>query len=172
MGTRGRVPNRSGDQAYARNVNRADRPPVTKGLLREVEPWDPDPEWPESLQRIWNSMAKSGQSDFYQESDWAYAHFVFEEMAAYRAKAPMRKKNETTGKWEDVVDPETGEVQFYPHHKMSGQMFQAIMSALTSLMLTEGDRRRARIELESKPEESDAEVLAIADYQAVLGVVE
>ena len=37
--------------------------------------------------------------------------------------------------------------------KRSGQMFQALMSSLQSLLLTEGDRRRVRIELSEVPVE-------------------
>lgn len=96
---------------------------------------------------------ESGIADFYQASDYAYAHIVFSELSVYRRKG---------------VNRETGEE--YPTHKPSGQMFQAIMSALTSLGMTEGDRRRMRIELESPAEESDAEILAIAEYEADLGL--
>lgn len=53
------------------------------------------------------------------------------------------------------------------YHKRSGQMLQTIMSSLTSLMLTEGERRRARLELaEPKPDVESAGVTAINDYKS------
>lgn len=152
MGTRGPIPNRTGDLSRERDANRDDRPPVTKGTLRNTEPWPADPDWSEFVQRVYGSLVTSGIADFYQDSDYAYAHIVMSELDTYRRKGTDR----------DGVP--------YPTHKPSGQMFQAIMSAVTSLGMTEGDRRRMRIELESPAEESDAEVLAIASYEDMLGV--
>lgn len=39
-----------------------------------------------------------------------------------------------------------------------------------NLLVTEGDRRRVRIELQPEPEETPAAVLAIADYKRELGL--
>lgn len=169
MGARGPIGHRSGDLSRERDANRNNRPPVTKGALRDSVPWQPDPAWSDFTKRVYRSLMTSGIADFYQDSDWAAAHIIFSELDVYRHRAPMRRKNDE-GKWEDVLDPATGEVVKLPYHKPSGQMFQAIWSALTSLGMTEGDRRRMRIELESPAEESNAEVLAIADYKADLGL--
>lgn len=174
MGWTGPVPNKSTNLSRERDANRGGRPPVTKGQSIDAEPWPADPGWTEPLRRMWESLAQSGQASFYQASDWAYAWFVFDEVNVYRKPAPVmitdpddpRKKRRIQS-----VD-ENGEPEFYENHKPSGQMFQAIMSALSSLGMTEGDRRRMRIELEDKPEKDDAEVLAIAEYQDLLGVAD
>jgi hypothetical protein len=100
---------------------------------------------------LWKSLIDSGQSDFYQQSDWAFAYSVCEDLSMY--KNPLLTKD--------------GE----EYHKRSGQMLQTIYSAMERLLVTEGDRRRVRIELEEPQEETtSAAVIAIADYQAELGV--
>jgi len=77
-----------------------------------------DRNWHPIAKRLWNAMKKSGQAVFYEPSDWAVAYSLMDDLSYY--------KNQ---------------------HKRSGQMLAAIMAALTSLMLTEGDRRRLQIEL-------------------------
>ena len=59
------------------------------------------------------------------------------------------------------------------YHKRSGQMLQTIYSAMERLLVTEGDRRRVRIELH-EPEDptADPEVAAIADAMSRLGVAQ
>jgi hypothetical protein len=64
------------------------------------------------------SLAESGQSQFYEPSDWAVARYVAEVMS----------RNLADG-------------------NMSAVMFAAVMSAMTELLTTEGARRRARLEL-------------------------
>jgi hypothetical protein len=52
-------------------------------------------------------------------------------------------------------------------------MAQTLYSALGNLLVTEGDRRRVRIELQEPEEETTpASVLAIADYRQELGLAE
>lgn len=142
----GPIPNRTSDLSRERDANRNDRTPVTKGTLRPTSRPAPDSEWGNVALMAYNSLITSGISDFYQDSDWAYAWIVLSELDVYRRKGKMTDGTE------------------YASHKPSGQMFAAIMSAMVSLGMTEGDRRRMRIELESPKEESDAEVLAIAEY--------
>lgn len=102
---------------------------------------------------VWDSLGTSGQADFYQQSDWAFAYSICEDLSMY--KKPFVTKD--------------GE----EYHKRSGQMLQTIYSAMSNLLLTEADRRRVRIELESPKEEGEAaEVIAINEYKAGLGLVE
>lgn len=84
--------------------------------------------WSPAAKRIWKSLGKSGQARFFEPSDWAYAQFVMEEMTRYQ----------------------DGERQ-------NGQVLTAILSSLTSLMLTEGDRRRVGIELARPSNDGDGE---------------
>ena len=152
MGTRGPVPNRSEDLARPRERKGSDEQGVTKGVAREVTIPEPDPEWHKIARMLWDSLQNSGQSDFYQQSDWAFAYSLCEDLHQY--KAPR-------------VNSETGELYF----KRSGQMLQTIYSAMSNLLITEADRRRVRIELEPPAEEeTPAAVLALADYKNALGV--
>lgn len=149
----GRIPDREENLARPRERKGSDQMSVTKGTLRPVTVPPPDPEWGHAALMLYSSLLSSGMADFYQDSDWAYAWVVISELDAYRKPAPMREKG-SDGKYRDVVID--GEVQYYPTHKISGQMFQSLMSAMGVLGLTEGDRRRMRIEL-SEPDEGNEE---------------
>lgn len=151
MGDRGPVPNRSTDLSRERDANRGDRPEITKGTLRPVTIPEADPDWHPIAHMLWEGLIESGQSDWYQQSDWAFAYSLMEDLTRYK---------------EPLVNQKTGEEYF----KRSGQMLQTIYSAMERLLVTEGDRRRARIEL-SAPDDSDEEaaVLTLADYTDMLG---
>lgn len=76
------------------------------------------PHWCEAAKRIWQAMGNSAQVIFFEATDWAYAQLMC-----------------------DLITD-------YMHARRSNsQMVASILSGLTSLMLTEGDRRRAGIEL-------------------------
>lgn len=133
----GPVPNRSDDLSRERNANRAGRPTLTKGELRPVVNVPaPDEDWHPIATNLYMSLMASGQADFYQESDWAFAFSICDDLSYY--------KNTT---------------------KRSGQMLQSIYSAMSNLLVTEADRRRVRIELqEPEPEEDGATLTVLADY--------
>ncbi len=109
----------------------------------------PEPSWPEPAEH-WHEIAKywyeslitSGQSAYYESSDVATAIYVAEAMS--RSLSGMR---------------------------MSGQMFAAVMAAMTELLTTEGARRRARIELERSTGEDTDDPIArlMASYQDIAG---
>lgn len=86
-----------------------------------------DETWHPIAIRLWEALAASGQARFYEPSDWAFAYSLMEDLSAYKMN-PRR----------------------------SGQMLAAIMSGLSDLLVTEGDRRRVGIEL-SRPEEETRE---------------
>lgn len=142
----GPVPHRTDNLSRDRDANRNGRAPVTKGVLREVTIPEPDPEWHPIARMLWDGLVSSGQADFFQNSDWAFAWSVCEDLHMY--KSPQHTK--------DGVE----------YHKRSGQMLQTIYSALERLLVSEGDRRRVRIELSQPPDEGKpASVLAIAKYR-------
>jgi hypothetical protein len=151
MGDRGPVPNRSEDLSRDRDKNRNDRPEITKGTLRPVTIPEADPDWHDIAKMLWQGLIDSGQSDWYQQSDWAFAYSLMEDLTRYK---------------EPQVNKTTGE----EYHKRSGQMLQTIYSAMERLLVTEGDRRRARIELSAPDDkDEDAAVLTLADYTDMLG---
>ncbi|MFE4451431.1 hypothetical protein [Streptomyces sp. NPDC056796] len=136
------MPNRSEDLARPRERKGSDVQAVTKGLMREVKVPNGDRNWHPIAKRLWDSLKSSGQADFYQNSDWAFAYSLCEDLSYYKKSG-----------------------------KRSGQMLQTIYSAFERLLVAEGDRRRVRIELtEPVPEQDTAAVLAIADYKKDLGL--
>ncbi|AKY03461.1 hypothetical protein SEA_DANZINA_6 [Streptomyces phage Danzina] len=138
----GPVPNRESDLARPRSRKGGDVQEVTKGEMRPVKIPNADRDWHPIARRLWDSLKTSGQADFYQNSDWAFAFSLCEDLSHYKKSG-----------------------------KRSGQMLQTIYSAFERLLVAEGDRRRVRIELhEPEPETTPASVLAIADYRQELGL--
>jgi hypothetical protein len=138
----GPVPNREADLARPRERKGKDEVPVTKGEARPVTIPQPDAAWHPIAGRLWTALTESGQADFYQSSDWAFAYSLCEDLSHYKKSV-----------------------------KRSGQMLQTIYSAMERLLVTEADRRRVRIELHEPDDDSEpAAVLAIADYKRDLGL--
>jgi hypothetical protein len=131
MGERGPVPKRS-SQRRRRNEpadGSIDTAPAAK--VKPVAP-GPDGDWHPIAARWYVALGESGQSGFYEPSDWAQAFFVAEAMSRLLAAG-----------------------------RFSAQLFSAVDSATVRLLATEADRRRLRIELEreqaSDPDEDAAD---------------
>lgn len=110
------------------------RRPVTIAL-------EPDPHWHDIAKTIFTSVATSGQADYYQDSDWAILYSLCEDISYYKSPSKGVSVNKLTGETHEYEKPR------------SGQMLQSIMSNLTDLLLTEGQRRRVRMELQEPPVE-------------------
>lgn len=151
MGARGPVPNRSEDLSRTRDAGRGGRPEITQGELRPVNIPEADPDWHPIAHMLWEGLQTSGQAGWYQQSDWAFAYSLMEDLTRYKEPLTDRDGNE--------------------YFKRSGQMLQTIYAAMERLLVTEGDRRRARIELTApSTEDEDAAVLTLADYTSALGI--
>jgi hypothetical protein len=138
----GPVPNRESDLARPRERKGKDQVPVTKGLSRPVRIPQADQEWHPIARMLWDALKKSGQADFYEQSDWAYAYSLCDDLSMYKKSG-----------------------------RRSSQMAQVIYSAMTNLLVTEADRRRVRIELhEPEADEDVASVTAINNAKARLGL--
>lgn len=118
MGTRGPVPKR--EEARQRR-NKSETPSVAAPGADEVKVPRVDSGWHPIAKKLWQAAKDSGQSKFYEPSDWAVLYSLMDDLSYYKNGA-----------------------------KRSGQMLQTIMASLSSLLLTEGDRRRLQIEL-SRP---------------------
>jgi len=144
MGTHGPIPKRSEER---RRRNKDDGPGLVKapsGPPADVPDLpEPDALWHPIAADWYMSLRDSGQAAFYQPSDWAMARYAAELMS--RGLQSDRPPN--------------------------GQYVAALNSVMASLLTTEGDRRRARIELERKPavKAVSASVTAIADYRSSIG---
>lgn len=138
----GPLPKRSGTRLGHVNTSEQNGDHITKAAAAEkVAVPHVNPEWDPMAKRWFKSLAKSGQSVFYEPSDWAYAYFLADQISEYQRNSRGR----------------------------SSMMLSSILSGMTSLLTTEGDRRRARIELEkAKPPEKSASVVAIETYKSQL----
>lgn len=101
----------------------------------------PNSKWHPSARLVWDSLPKSGQSRYYEPSDWALAYVLMDDLSHY-----LRSRSR-------------------PGVKLS-----AILSGLTSLLVTEGDRRRVRMEIERASHdddvpEADPQVAIMANYR-------
>ena len=155
MGTRGPIPRAEAELARPRERRGSDEQPVLHGERRPVT-WnlEADPEWHPIARMIYDSVASSGQADFYQDSDWAILYSLCEDISYY--KMPSKAV---------AVNRKTGEVHEYDKPR-SGQMLQSIMSNLADLLLTEGQRRRVRMELQATPEAPpNLKVVAMDKYR-------
>lgn len=139
MGARGPVGKRS-DQRHGHRT-KAEQDSVTK--VRVPAPTvavpEPDEMW-HPLARDWfRSLGESGQAAFYEPSDWQTARYVAEAMS----------RNLESGKF-------------------SAMLFSSVMSAMSSLLTTEGDRRRLRIEFErnaATDADEEAAVTALNEWR-------
>ncbi|MDG9701672.1 hypothetical protein [Streptomyces sp. DH37] len=144
MGVRGPIPKRT-EERRRRNKEEGPEPvkaaPGPPADLPDLP--EPDEAWHPIARDWYLSLRESGQAQFYEPSDWAVARYAAELMS--RGLSSDRPPN--------------------------GQYVSALDSVMARLLTTEGDRRRARIELERKPAASavPASVTAIADYQSRIG---
>jgi hypothetical protein len=133
----GRVPNRTEDLARPRERKGGDVQPITKGLSRPANIPPPDESWHPIALMLWNAVLESGQCDFYESSDYAFLFSVCEDLSVYK-RMPRR----------------------------NGNVLTAIYGAFERLLVTEGDRRRLRIELEDpQPTENEAVVTQMEAYR-------
>lgn len=127
-----------------RRVNKPEGVQVVHASAGAPITWPPAPDgWHERVVELYESLQVSGQAAFYQQSDVATARLVLDGLSTTMSSG-----------------------------KINGQLWTGALSALGNLLVTEGDRRRARIELEraagDDPEE-DAAVADFAAYQRKLG---
>lgn len=145
MGARGPIGKRSEERMGHRSKDEKDS--ITKAPsgppadLPELP--DADPLWHPIAAGWYLSLRESGQAAFYQPSDWAVARYVAELMS--RGLVSERAPN--------------------------GQYVAALNTAMSLLLSTEGDRRRARLELERKRPQGgpSAKVTALDDYRSAFG---
>lgn len=110
-------------------------------ILGEVVVPSPDPTWHPIARMLWDSILKSGQSIYYEPSDWAVAYLMCESLS--------RDLNPQV-----VGITETGEVvkDVIP---LKGASLSAYQKTFTALLLNEADRRKLRLEL-SRQNQIDA----------------
>lgn len=146
MGERGPIPKRS-DQRVRRNQEEGPIDKITAiGAVSvpdlDLEALTPLPVHP-LCQSLYDSLKESAQSRYYEPSDWQTARLA------------MLTLNQQLNREKGV----------------SAVMLATIVQILSSLMVTEGDRRRLRLEIERNTDAPDATVTQISDaYRERLGL--
>jgi hypothetical protein len=140
VGKRGPVPKRSSERRRRNKESKTQTAPAQSGAVVKRPPvsshWHP-------IAKSWfKALDDSGQSQFFEPSDWQAARYVAEFMTRH-----------------------------LKGNRPSAQLFAAIWAAMTDLLTTEGARRRVRLEIErdSGEEKPPAGVTALADYREKLG---
>lgn len=121
-----------------------------------VEHPEPNPGWHPAALAIWKGAVESGITVFWEPSDWAVLALTCsqisqeyaDDLIIEKVKLPM---DGNMGGGEELV---------YGSRPMPAGKFTAVLKALGSLGMTEGDRRRMHIELErfgDPQEEASAE---------------
>ncbi|MET9262395.1 hypothetical protein [Amycolatopsis sp. NPDC004079] len=139
MGQRGPVGKRTDEiMGHKTKAELAEREQVAVAAGQVPAP-DADPTWHPIAKEWFESLGESGQSQFFEPSDWATARYVAEAMHQHLQRGAS----------------------------MGAQMFAAVMSAASELLSTEGSRRRLRLELQrAQPTQQDnAGVTAINEYK-------
>lgn len=106
-----------------------------------VERPDADPAWHPVAVAWFEALGRSGQVAFYEPSDWATAVVVAESMSRELNPQP-------------VIDKDGGVTMVAMPPKAAA--LGAWLKASTALMVTEGDRRRLRLELVRQGAEEEA----------------
>lgn len=142
-GAGGPVPKRS-DQRHGHR-SRAERAAVDHApAARAVRPPPASRDWHPVATRWYRALAASGQAAYYEPSDWATAYLLAEVIS--RDLHPQ-----VVGQ-----DPDTG-LPIEKAMPVKGASLAAWLKAMTGLMVTEGERRRARVELTRGDDQPDEE---------------
>jgi hypothetical protein len=137
MGERGPVPKHSSQRRRTNKGSRPERAPIS--ALADVEAPPAQKSWAPAAKRWYESLAESGQAQFFEPSDWQAAQIIAGELSTY-----LRAK------------------------KRSAMMFSHLWSAMTDLLTTEGARRRLKIEIDREVPDEDgdaADVAKLDDYR-------
>jgi hypothetical protein len=145
----GPAPKRSGEKLGKPNgkqeVIRKDAPP--SGTRRRIPAPPPLPGWHPIAREWYRSLERSGQSIYYEPSDWMLAISTAESLSRYLKPRPVVSRD--------------GEVTYY-EQPMTGAEMAGILRAMGMLCVAESDRRRASIELVRPHASAEAEAQAEA----------
>ncbi|OBJ41337.1 hypothetical protein A5630_23150 [Mycolicibacterium mucogenicum] len=147
MGSTGPIPKRS-DERIRRNATDIPVEKVTAIGTVEVPELDlPVDELHPLVQDYYQAMIDSGQARYFEPTDWQHARLA---MLAMNEMLTARYK---TGKQAGERAP------------ISVMKLQVLNQMLSTLLVTEGDRRRVRMEIERQNGNPDgAQVVQMSDY--------
>lgn len=120
-----------------------------------VTPPKANSKWHPAAKRWFSSLAESGQSQFYEPSDWSTAYLIAESISRELKPRPVT----------------IGESTVMTHVPPKGAAMTAWLRAMSSLLVTEGDRRRVSLELQ-RPDTGETTPAGITDIAAWKGRAE
>lgn len=138
--TRGPVPKRTNQ------VRRANKPTIDpiygaawpenpEGHIPEdYDLWEPEENWHPLAKKFYTDSLRSGQCYYYEASDYSVLYLICESIS-------RDLKPQVVG-----MDPETGELK-RARIPLKGTSLNAYMKAMNDLLITEGSRRRVKVEL-------------------------
>lgn len=155
-----------------------------RGLTSE-KPLTADPNWRIDVRNYFNAALHSGQSDFYENSDvmtlWVQCELLDRVLRQSRTVPLYKREQGDDGEWHDVLDedgnpvPELdsfGEPDRRTVGNINGQALKAILDMGQDLLVTEGARRRLRIDLGyPKTDEEDPSDRLVEKQRSSLAVV-
>ena len=154
MAAHGPVPKRKEE---LRRRNKPETPIDKVDAVGPVTIPSADSKWHPIARRIYESLKPSGQSKFYEPSDWAAAYLLAESMSR-DLKPQMVAFDEVKGKVIRACVP------------LKGASLAAYLKAFAALGVTEGDRRRMGVEIDRKPPEPELASVSVMDnYRAAYG---
>lgn len=114
----------------------------------------PRAQWHPIAKEWFTALASSGQARWYEPSDWALATLIAESMS--RDLKPQMVMVTDTGKVVKESLP------------LKGASLAAYLKGMTSLLVSEGDRRRLRLELErpGSPPGEDPKIARLSEYRS------
>jgi len=154
----GGVPPKRSSQRRRTNTPAAGEPQSAPGI-EAIAP-DADPDWHPVATLWFDSLKTSGQAHFYQASDWGIAYVLAESISRELNDQPMVVGSGDSAHVELVKMP------------MKGATLSAFLKGCTGLMVSEGDRRRAALELtaaKKQEEQATAAVTSMASWKASMG---
>ena len=156
MGVRGPAPKRA-DERRRMNKPAVGEEITTAPAAVKVRVPRADSSWHKVAKMWFQSLAKSGQSRFYEPSDWSTAYLIAESISRDLSQ--------------QVIGFTEKEGAIFGTIPLKGASLSAYLKAMSSLLVTEGDRRRSRVELERGmvvDEDEAASVTALAGFQSKL----
>lgn len=137
------VPNRSDNLTPAGERKRKSRGvTVTKGEACPATIPEANPEWCKVAEGLWEAAQESGQSAFYETTDWWMLYLACDQVT-----------------------------YLYEQGRRSPEYLKGIITMLGSLMFTEADRRKVHVELIDPSDDAEEATIAVMnDYKNALGI--
>ena len=167
MGARGPVPKRDIER---RRRNKPAKPTTTIPATGEVRVPQASSGWCRRARALWREAKKSPMAQCYEGTDWQMLAYLCDLMTTLfrpgRLSLPLERAIREAASAEGLTKDERLYLEWMlAPVRPSAQLVASMNSVLTTLGLTEGDRRRMGVEIERGSEKKPAGVLDMDDYR-------